>query len=107
MNSKKNKGIGRREFIEINAKTSLGMWLISLPLLTTSCDSSSTTQTVFTDIATDQNRIFNSESPKNLYTTSRNIIETPEKALNLFNSIQMNSNGKCTIHKIQRIKAGN
>ena len=44
---------------------------------------------VFKDLSKDQNRIFNSESMKNLFSASKNIVEIPEKALNLFNLIQI------------------
>lgn len=47
------------------------------------------TRRVFKDITKNQNRIFDSESLKNLYSASKNIMETPEKALNLFNLIQI------------------
>ena len=40
------------------------------------------------NIRADQNRIFNSESLKELYETSGKILLSPEKALNLFNHIQ-------------------
>ena len=44
---------------------------------------------VFKDLSKDQNRIFDSESLQNLFSASKNILETPEKALNLFNLIQI------------------
>ena len=44
--SKKNKGIDRRQFIEISTKTAIGIGLTSLPLITTSCLSSSTAKIV-------------------------------------------------------------
>jgi anaerobic selenocysteine-containing dehydrogenase len=46
MSVKINKGIDRREFIEISAKTAIGIGLTSLPALTTSCDASAATKTV-------------------------------------------------------------
>ncbi|MEN2281316.1 DUF6090 family protein [Algoriphagus sp. SE2] len=47
------------------------------------------TKTVFKDISNDQNRIFDSESLENLYSASRDVLEKPENALNLFNLIQI------------------
>ena len=44
---------------------------------------------VFEQMSIDQSRIFNSESLKNLYTVSANKMKTPEKALNLFNLVQI------------------
>lgn len=44
--SKKNKGIDRRQFIEISTKTAIGIGLTSFPLITTSCLSSSTSKIV-------------------------------------------------------------
>lgn len=44
---------------------------------------------IFNDLRIDQNRIFNSESLNNLYATSEETLKTPEKALNLFNLIQI------------------
>lgn len=47
------------------------------------------TKAVFGEISADQKRIFDAESLENLYTASRNVLETPEKALSLFNLIQI------------------
>lgn len=44
---------------------------------------------LFNDFRTRQNKIFNSESLKDLYTTSGKLLSTPEKALNLFNVLQI------------------
>ncbi|WP_350289281.1 molybdopterin-dependent oxidoreductase [uncultured Croceitalea sp.] len=42
MRSKKNKGVDRREFIEITGKTAVGISLSSLPFLTSSCSENTT-----------------------------------------------------------------
>ncbi len=47
MNSKKNNGINRREFIELGVKTAVGAGLTSLPLISSGCFNSSTTKTVY------------------------------------------------------------
>ena len=63
------------------------------------------TKTVFKDITRDQNSIFNSESLKNLYSASRNIMETPEKELNLFNLIQIRTQmAKVQLSKYNELK---
>ena len=49
------------------------------------------TKGVFEKITTDQNKIFDSESLIDLKAVAKEIIETPEKALNLFNLIQIRS----------------
>lgn len=47
MKSKKPHGIDRREFMELSAKTALGIGLTSLPLITTSCLTSPVSKTVY------------------------------------------------------------
>jgi anaerobic selenocysteine-containing dehydrogenase len=47
MKSKKPQGIVRREFMELSAKTALGIGLSSFPLITTSCLTSPVSKTIY------------------------------------------------------------
>lgn len=83
MSSKSNKGINRREFIEITSKTAVGMGLASLPLVNTSCIDTNTTKTThgacYHDcpdrcswkVTTANNKIINFEAGQDSYTAGK------------------------------------
>jgi anaerobic selenocysteine-containing dehydrogenase len=99
MKSKKNKGIDRREFIEISAKTTIGIGLTSFPLLTTSCLASTTTKKVhgvcYHDcpdrcswkVTTIDNKVTDFQASPNPYTAGK----LCDKMVNFPNDVTFNS----------------
>lgn len=83
MRSKKNKGINRREFLEITGKTTIGISLTSLPFLTSSCSENITTNTThgacYHDcpdrcswkVTTANNKVVSFEASQNPYTAGK------------------------------------
>jgi anaerobic selenocysteine-containing dehydrogenase len=83
MGSTKNKGIDRREFIELTGKTAVGISLSSLPLLTTSCIDAKTTKTIYGacyhdcpdrcswKVTTSNNKLVGFEASQNQYTAGK------------------------------------
>ena len=102
MKSKKNKGIYRREFIEISAKTAIGIGLTSMPLLTTSCLASTTTKIVqgacYHDcpdrcswkVTTIDNKVTDFQASQNPYTAGK----LCDKMVNFPNDVTFNSEKK-------------
>ncbi|MCO4820653.1 MAG: molybdopterin-dependent oxidoreductase [Flavobacteriaceae bacterium] len=83
MSSKKNKGIDRRDFLEITGKTAIGIGLTSIPFLTSSCSKNTTIKTshgaCYHDcpdrcswkITTSNNKIIGFEASQNPYTAGK------------------------------------
>ena len=99
MKSKKKKGFDRREFIEIGAKTAIGIGMTSLPLLTTSCLASTTTKIVHGacyhdcpdrcswNVTTIDNKITDFQASQNPYTAGK----LCDKMVNFPNDVTFNS----------------
>ena len=99
MKSKKNKGIDRREFIEISAKTAIGIGMTPLPLLTNGCLASTTTKIVhgacYHDcpdrcswkVTTIENKVIDFQASQNPYTAGK----LCDKMVNFPNDVTFNS----------------
>ncbi len=83
MRSKKNKGIDRRDFLEITGKTAVGISLTSLPFMISSCSENKTTKTTYGacyhdcpdrcswKVTTTNNKVVGFEASQNPYTAGK------------------------------------